>query len=116
MEIRGLNQTSKLSDVQFILAKEYGFSSWSALKNELNNNKTRSLKRAISDLKSGKMCILFDDEGRENEGDFVLAVEKVNADKINFISTHGRGTLCVAMSPLRAQKIGIENLKKVQIQ
>ncbi|MEZ4743984.1 MAG: 3,4-dihydroxy-2-butanone-4-phosphate synthase [Bdellovibrionota bacterium] len=108
----GLTKASKLSDAQFYLAKEYGFSSWSAMKNEIEGLRQKHLKQAISDLRSGKMCILFDDEGRENEGDFVLAAEKVDQEKLNFLSTYGRGTICIAISPVRARRLGIEKAKK----
>ncbi len=53
---------------------------------------------AIEDYKNGKMVILVDDENRENEGDFVMAAEKVTAEKINFMTIHGRGLICAPLS------------------
>ena len=52
----------------------------------------------ISDLSEGKMTILMDDEARENEGDLILAAEKVTAEAINFMATHARGLICLALN------------------
>ncbi len=52
----------------------------------------------IEDIKQGKMIILMDDEDRENEGDFIMAAEKVTPEAINFMATHGRGLICMPMS------------------
>jgi 3,4-dihydroxy 2-butanone 4-phosphate synthase/GTP cyclohydrolase II len=56
------------------------------------------VEEAITDLKAGRMIVLVDDEHRENEGDLVLAAEKVSPEAINFMLTHARGILCLAMS------------------
>jgi 3,4-dihydroxy 2-butanone 4-phosphate synthase / GTP cyclohydrolase II len=53
--------------------------------------------RALEDIRAGKMVILVDDEDRENEGDLVLAAEKVTPELINFMATHARGLICLAM-------------------
>lgn len=52
----------------------------------------------IEDIAQGKMVILMDDEDRENEGDFIMAAEKVTPEAINFMATHGRGLICMPMS------------------
>ena len=52
----------------------------------------------ISDISNGKMIILMDDEDRENEGDLILAAEKVTAEAINFMATHARGLICLALN------------------
>ena len=52
----------------------------------------------IEDIKQGKMIILMDDEDRENEGDFIMAAEKITPEAINFMATHGRGLICMPMS------------------
>jgi 3,4-dihydroxy 2-butanone 4-phosphate synthase/GTP cyclohydrolase II len=52
----------------------------------------------IADIALGKMVILMDDEDRENEGDFIMAAEKVTPEAINFMATHGRGLICMPMS------------------
>src|SRR5216683_4450250 len=57
-----------------------------------------SIEEAIEELRAGRMVILVDDENRENEGDLVLAAEKVTPEAVNFMLTHARGILCLAMS------------------
>ncbi|MEK6605645.1 MAG: 3,4-dihydroxy-2-butanone-4-phosphate synthase, partial [Nitrospirota bacterium] len=51
------------------------------------------------------MVILVDDEDRENEGDFVMAAEKVTPEAVNFMATHGRGLICVALTPERVEEL-----------
>jgi 3,4-dihydroxy 2-butanone 4-phosphate synthase/GTP cyclohydrolase II len=53
----------------------------------------------IEDIKAGKMIILVDDEDRENEGDLTMAAEAATPEAINFMATHGRGLICLTMSP-----------------
>ncbi|MBX3160351.1 MAG: 3,4-dihydroxy-2-butanone-4-phosphate synthase [Deltaproteobacteria bacterium] len=53
--------------------------------------------RALEDIRAGKMVILVDDEDRENEGDLVFAAELVTPEHINFMATHARGLICLAM-------------------
>ncbi len=55
------------------------------------------VERAIAEVRAGRMVILVDDEDRENEGDLVLAAEKVTPEAINFMATHARGLICLAM-------------------
>jgi 3,4-dihydroxy 2-butanone 4-phosphate synthase/GTP cyclohydrolase II len=57
------------------------------------------IEEALEDLKQGKMVILVDDEGRENEGDLTLAAEKVTPQVINFMAKNGRGLICLALAP-----------------
>lgn len=54
-----------------------------------------SLEEALADLREGKLLIVVDDESRENEGDLVMAAEKVTAEAINFIVKYGKGLLCM---------------------
>ena len=54
-----------------------------------------SLEEALADLREGKLLIVVDDESRENEGDLVMAAEKVTAEAINFIAKYGKGLLCM---------------------
>ena len=56
-----------------------------------------SVKEAIVAIKNGEFVIVVDDEDRENEGDLVIAAEFCTADKVNFMVTHGRGLVCLAM-------------------
>ncbi len=58
-----------------------------------------SIEEVLEDLRQGKMAILVDDEGRENEGDLTIAAEKVTPQAINFMARHGRGLICLALSP-----------------
>ena len=62
-----------------------------------------SIEDAIADVAQGRMVILVDDEDRENEGDLVMAAEKVTPEAINFMATHGRGLICLALSPERVE-------------
>src|SRR3990167_1166029 len=56
------------------------------------------IKRAIADIQQGKMVIITDDKNRENEGDLVIAAEKITANAINFMAHHGCGLICMPMS------------------
>ncbi len=56
-----------------------------------------SVEEALRDLSEGKMIILVDDEDRENEGDIVMAAEKVTSEAINFMATHARGLICLSL-------------------
>ena len=55
------------------------------------------ISRALEDIRSGRMVILVDDEDRENEGDLVLAAERVTPEAINFMARYGRGLICLAL-------------------
>ncbi len=66
-----------------------------------------SIPEILDDLRAGKIIILVDDEDRENEGDFVIAAEKVTPEAINFMITHGRGLVCLAMTGDRLNELGI---------
>jgi 3,4-dihydroxy 2-butanone 4-phosphate synthase/GTP cyclohydrolase II len=66
-----------------------------------------SIQKAITALKKGKIIILTDDEHRENEGDFVVAAEKVTPDHINFMASQGRGLICLSMTPDAAKRLAI---------
>jgi len=57
------------------------------------------IEDVVEDIKAGKMVILVDDEDRENEGDLCMAAETVTPEAINFMATHGRGLICLTMSP-----------------
>src|SRR5882757_10994686 len=56
---------------------------------------------AIEAIRAGRMVIVVDDEDRENEGDLTLAAEKVTPEIINFMATHGRGLICLALTAAR---------------
>jgi 3,4-dihydroxy 2-butanone 4-phosphate synthase/GTP cyclohydrolase II len=57
------------------------------------------IEAAIEDIRQGKMIILVDDEDRENEGDLTMAAELVTPEAINFMARHGRGLICLALTP-----------------
>lgn len=65
------------------------------------------IEDAIEDIRQGKIVIVIDDEARENEGDFVMAAEKVTAGAINFMISHGRGLLCVPCTSERLDELRI---------
>ena len=56
--------------------------------------KLSTIEEAIEDFREGKFVIVVDDEDRENEGDFIIAAEKITPEKVNFMLKHGRGVLC----------------------
>ena len=64
-----------------------------------------SIEDAIKDIKRGKFVILVDDEDRENEGDLVLAAEKITPAAVNFMATHARGLICLALNPDRVEQL-----------
>ncbi len=66
-----------------------------------------SIEEAIDAIRQGRMVIVVDDEDRENEGDLTIAAEKVTPDLINFMATHGRGLVCLAMVPDRLDTLEI---------
>jgi 3,4-dihydroxy 2-butanone 4-phosphate synthase/GTP cyclohydrolase II len=65
------------------------------------------VRTAIADIQAGKMVILVDDEDRENEGDLCLAADKVTPQSINFMATHGRGLICLALTGEQVQRLGL---------
>jgi 3,4-dihydroxy 2-butanone 4-phosphate synthase/GTP cyclohydrolase II len=64
-----------------------------------------SIEQALKDIKKGRFVILVDDEDRENEGDLVLAAEKVTPHAINFMAKHARGLICLALTPERVEEL-----------
>ena len=66
-----------------------------------------TVEKAISDIREGRMVIVADDEDRENEGDLVMAAAKVTPDHVNFMTKHGRGLICVALTDERADDLDL---------
>src|SRR3954465_6629237 len=64
-----------------------------------------SIPEAIEELKAGRMIVLVDDEDRENEGDIVIAAEKVTPASLNFMVTHPPGVVCLALTSERCDKL-----------
>lgn len=71
-----------------------------------------SIERAIQDLRDGKMIIVVDDPDRENEGDLAMAAEKLTADAMNFMITHGRGVPFIPTTAERLEQLGIPMMTK----
>ena len=71
-------------------------------------NKLNSIEDALKDIREGKIVIVVDDENRENEGDFIIAAEKVTSETINFMSKHGRGLICTALVEERCDELELE--------
>ncbi|PKM94499.1 MAG: bifunctional 3,4-dihydroxy-2-butanone-4-phosphate synthase/GTP cyclohydrolase II [Firmicutes bacterium HGW-Firmicutes-1] len=69
--------------------------------------KFNTIEEAIEDIRQGKMIVVVDDENRENEGDLVLAAEKVTSEAVNFMATYGRGLICTPMMAGRLQELNI---------
>jgi len=67
-----------------------------------------TVEEALEDIAEGKMVVVVDDEDRENEGDLVMAAEFVTADDINFMATHARGWICLALTPERCEELDLE--------
>ena len=70
--------------------------------------KLNTIEEAIADFREGKFLIVVDDEDRENEGDFIIAAEKVTPEKINFMMTYGRGVLCAPLTEERCEELELE--------
>lgn len=66
-----------------------------------------NIEEALTELKNGNMIILTDDEDRENEGDLIMAAEKVTPAAINFMAKYGRGLICLPMAPELIDKLGL---------
>lgn len=69
-----------------------------------------SIESAIDAIRNGEMIIVVDDENRENEGDFLMAAEKVTAEHINFMAKYGRGLICVPLTGSRCAELGLSRM------
>src|SRR6188474_3381490 len=69
-----------------------------------------SIESVIADLRKGKLVIVVDDADRENEGDLIMAAEKVSPEAINFMAKFGRGLICVPTTSERLKQLGIEQM------
>jgi len=70
-------------------------------------NNFNSIEDAMADIRQGKMIIIVDDEDRENEGDLMIASEKVTPEAINFMAKYGRGLICLALTEERTRELGL---------
>ena len=73
----------------------------------MSESPDRRVELAIADVAAGRMVILVDDEDRENEGDLVVATERVTAESINFMATHARGLICLTLTEARVEELGL---------
>ena len=69
--------------------------------------KINTIEEALSDFRLGKFVIVVDDEDRENEGDFIIAAEKITPEKVNFMLQHGRGVLCCPITESRCAELDL---------
>lgn len=74
-----------------------------------NNIKLDSIEEALADFREGKFVIVVDDEDRENEGDLIIAAEKVRPEDINFMITNARGELCAPITISRCKELGLQH-------
>lgn len=66
-----------------------------------------TIEEALNDFREGKFVIVVDDEDRENEGDFIIAAEKITPEKVNFMLQHGRGVLCCPITEQRCAELDL---------
>ncbi|VAX22628.1 3,4-dihydroxy-2-butanone 4-phosphate synthase / GTP cyclohydrolase II [hydrothermal vent metagenome] len=73
----------------------------------MKSRKFNDIEDAIEDLKNGRMVIMVDDEDRENEGDLVIAAEKVTPEAVNFMAKEGRGLICLSLTPQKCDALDL---------
>jgi len=69
-----------------------------------------TIEQAIEDIRQGRLVVVADDEDRECEGDLVAAAGLITADKVNFMATHGRGLICLTLTPERTAALGLPQM------
>lgn len=74
----------------------------------MNEIKLNTIPEAIAAIRNGELIIVVDDEDRENEGDFIIASEKITPEIINFMTIHGRGLICVALTEKRCEELELD--------
>ncbi|MCX4330575.1 MAG: bifunctional 3,4-dihydroxy-2-butanone-4-phosphate synthase/GTP cyclohydrolase II [Muribaculaceae bacterium] len=74
----------------------------------MNSIKLDSIEEAIEDFRQGKFVIVVDDEDRENEGDLIVAAEKITPEQVNFMLKNARGVLCAPLTNSRARELGLD--------
>ncbi len=71
-----------------------------------------SIEEVIEEARNGRIFILVDDEGRENEGDLIIPAQMATPESINFMAKHGRGLICLALTSERVQELGLPLMAK----
>jgi len=79
-------------------------------KNSSSGGAFHPIEEVIKDVRNGKVIILTDDEDRENEGDLIVAAEKITPAIVNFMVTHGRGLVCTPVTTQRADQLGLHSM------
>ena len=77
-----------------------------------SNIKLNSVEEVIDDFRKGKIVIVVDDEDRENEGDFIVAAEKITPEIVNFMIKNGRGVLCAPLSESRCRELDLNMMEE----
>ena len=77
-----------------------------------NEKVLNTIEEAIEDFRQGKIVIVVDDEDRENEGDFIIAAEKVTPEIVNFMLKNGRGVLCAPLSEERCAQLELNMMEQ----
>ncbi|MDD2635973.1 MAG: 3,4-dihydroxy-2-butanone-4-phosphate synthase, partial [Bacteroidales bacterium] len=72
------------------------------------NRSLNTIEEAIEDIKNGKIIIIIDDYDRENEGDFVVAAEKITPEIVNFMARYGRGLICTPLTESRCKELDLD--------
>jgi len=78
----------------------------------MQNSKLRfnTIEQALEDIRNGRMVVVVDDEDRENEGDLVMAAEKITPEAVNFMITHAKGLVCVPMTGERLDELDLRQM------
>jgi 3,4-dihydroxy 2-butanone 4-phosphate synthase/GTP cyclohydrolase II len=79
---------------------------------QLRHGFLSSPEELIDEARNGRMFILVDDEDRENEGDLVIPAQMATPDAINFMATHGRGLICLALTRQRVDQLGLDLMSR----
>ena len=77
---------------------------------EAPNSVFSSVEEAIEEIRSGRFVVVVDDEDRENEGDLTIAAQFVTPEAVNFMATHGRGLICLCLTPERCAELGLRQM------
>ena len=68
------------------------------------------IEDAIEEIRAGRFVVVVDDEDRENEGDLTIAAQFVTPDAVNFMAIHGRGLVCLCLTPERCDELGLRQM------
>ena len=77
---------------------------------EAPNTVFSSVEEAIEEIRAGRFVVVVDDEDRENEGDLTIAAQFVTPEAVNFMATHGRGLICLCLTPERCEELGLRQM------